>query len=376
MQSRDSQPKLLSIIIPTYNESNTLGELLKKVEQSVLPPGIDREIIIVDDGSTDDTNQILNTLSEPFMVMRHAKNLGKGASVIDGLKASKGDFIIIQDADLEYDPNDYGQILQPIIDGISDVVYGSRFLDKSRPIGMRLISKIANHILTIWSNIFTGLKIQDMETCYKMMSREVVDSFKDKLISNGFGIEPEITSYIKKYRIVEVPISYNGRSVNDGKKVNWKDGVGALYDIARFNTSLQTKRVISFLIAGGIGAVTIILSLYIFTEIVGLWYLLSATLSFILASLVSFFLQKLWTFKDTSTDRFYSQLTLYFILAVINLAINDAIIYILVEYTNTWYIFAQICASAIIAIWSFFLYKKLFTSPPIFDPDKKYPARS
>lgn len=357
---RSKTDLLLSVIIPTYNEGSTLKELLRRVDKAELPVGIRKEIIVIDDGSTDSTREITRHLSPGHILIKHEKNRGKGASVIDGFLAATGDFVVIQDADLEYDPDEYGKLLRPLLEGEADVVYGSRFLDKGKPSGMRLISRFANVLLTFWSNFFTGLELQDMETCYKMFNRGVVDDIKFKLVSQGFGIEPEITALIKKFHVVEVPISYHGRSVLEGKKVNWKDGVMALYDIARFNTPDKTKIVISFLATGSIGAGTNILLLYVFTEFFGWWYIASATLSFIIAAAASFCLQKFWTFSDSSTDWLHGQLSIYFILALFNLAANDGILYALVEYGRVHYILAQACASIIVAVWSFFAYKRLF----------------
>ncbi|MBX4199197.1 bifunctional glycosyltransferase family 2/GtrA family protein [Candidatus Parcubacteria bacterium] len=357
---RPEKDLLLSIIVPTYNEEKTLKELLDRVERAPLPANISREIIVVDDGSTDRTLDIIKYLPSRHVIIQHERNRGKGASVIDGLRAAKGDFVIIQDADLEYDPNDYAKLLAPILDGKADVVYGSRFLHAGRPSGMRSISKMANRLLTFWSNLFTGLRIEDMETCYKMFSRPVVDAIKMELVSQGFSIEPEMTARIKKFRIVEVPISYYGRSVLEGKKVKWQDGVSALYDIARFNTPERGRAVAFFLVAGAIGAGTNILLLYILTSVFGFWYILSATASFMIALGVSFYLQKFWAFADASRERLPGQVFTYLLVGLLNLAANDAILYILVERLRMHYVLAQACASAIIAVWSFFAYKRLF----------------
>ena len=361
MKSGESEKKfLLSIIIPTYNEGKTLPQLLDRVERAPLPPNIGREIIVVDDGSMDQTVEITKWLGSEYVLVKHSHNLGKGTAVINGLKAGRGDFTIIQYPDLEYDPNEYSKLLQPILLNKADVVYGSRFLNGRRPKGMRLVSKLANWLLTAWSNLLTGLKLADMETCYKVFNRRVVDMIKSQLVSSGFSIEPEITALVKKFRVVEVPISYQGRSKLEGKKVNWKDGVQGLYDIARFNLPERVRVGLTFLVAGGIGAGTNILLLYILTSIFGWWYLLSATISFIIAATLSFYLQKFWTFDNNSRDKIRGQLAIFFFVSFMNLLANDAIIYLLVEYASIWYVFAQVCASALVAIWSFFIYKRLF----------------
>lgn len=232
---RSEKPLLLSIVIPAYNEENTLRELLNRVERASLPANVEREIIIVNDGSKDRTSEIISNLPSPYRVVTHPKNMGLGASITDGLRASVGDIVLVQDADLEYDPNDYEKLIRPIIEGRADVVNGSRLSGWKRPTGMGFMAWLANTVLTLWSNLFTGLWLTDMETCYKVFDRPVLDAIKGKLVSQGFNIEPEMTSLIKKFRVVEVPVSYNGRTVLEGKKVNWKDAVKASYAIVRFN---------------------------------------------------------------------------------------------------------------------------------------------
>lgn len=227
--------KKLSIIIPVYNEDKTFLQLLERVEKARLPDGVEREIIVVDDVSTDGTSAILAQASTRFRLIVNGKNSGKGFSVKRGLEASQGDFVIIQDADLEYDTADYERLIAPLLNGEADVVYGSRFLGKTRPESMALKNWLANKVLTYWSNLFTGLSITDMETCYKMFSREVVRKITPSLTSERFGIEPELTSLVKKYRVLEIPINYKGRSAVEGKKIGWADGLSSLYEIVKFN---------------------------------------------------------------------------------------------------------------------------------------------
>lgn len=227
--------KKLSIIIPVYNEEKTLSEIVKRVKSVVFDGGITKEIIIVNDASVDGTRKIADSMQKDCVVIHHEKNSGKGSSVIDGLKASTGDFVVIQDADLEYDPVEINLLLGPILKGDADVVYGSR-LATTRPHRIMYFWHYAgNKFLTTFSNIFTNLNLTDMETCYKMLTRRVVDDIKNKLVSKRFGIEPEITARIKKYRIFEVGISYSGRTYEEGKKINWKDGLATFWHIVRFN---------------------------------------------------------------------------------------------------------------------------------------------
>jgi len=226
----------LSIIIPVYNEERTLKEIVRRIETVNLINSLSKEIIIIDDGSVDNTSVILNQMNGGgYKVIRHKVNQGKGKSVIDGLKRATGDIVVIQDADLEYDPEDYNEMLPPILSGKADVVYGSR-LSTTRPHRvMYFWHYLGNKFLTFFSNIFTNLNLTDMEVGYKMFSKEVNDAIKGKLTAKRFGIEPEITALVKKHRVYEVGISYAGRTYQEGKKIGWKDGVSAIYGILKFN---------------------------------------------------------------------------------------------------------------------------------------------
>lgn len=226
--------KILSIIIPVYNEKNTIKLILEKVNNVVLPDGVGKEIIVVDDFSTDGTRQILSDFSFAKIILQNV-NQGKGAAVIAGLKKTIGDYVIIQDADMEYNPDEYNKLLQPILSGKADVVYGSRFMGGDEHRVLYYWHSLGNKFLTQLSNMFTDLNLTDMETCYKVFTRSVVDGIKDKLESKRFGIEPEITAKIKKYRVYEVGISYDGRTYEDGKKISWKDGFSAIWCIIKYN---------------------------------------------------------------------------------------------------------------------------------------------
>ncbi|MGB9595129.1 MAG: glycosyltransferase family 2 protein [Candidatus Poribacteria bacterium] len=226
----------LSIVMPVYNEKDTINEIFNKVRS--VDVGMEKEIIMVDDCSRDGTREILKEISEKNLegvkVIFHEKNCGKGAALRTGFKYVTGDITIIQDADLEYDPSEYPSLIKPIIEGKSDVVYGSRFLGRKRPKGMAFSNFLANKLLTFISNILTGFRITDMETCYKVMKSSTLKELN--LISDRFDIEPEITAKLakKKVRLVEVPISYFGRAHEEGKKINWKDGFSAVYKIFKF----------------------------------------------------------------------------------------------------------------------------------------------
>lgn len=225
----------LSVVIPVYNEEKTLVQLVERVERAVLPQGMTKEIILINDCSTDDTRSILKRWSGKHRILTHVVNQGKGASVIDGMRESTGDIVVIQDADLEYDPNEYSLLLEPILEGRADVVYGSRLMTNRPHRVMFYWHYLGNSFLTAFSNAFTNLNLTDMETCYKMMTREVVDAIKHKLTSRRFGLEPEITARVKNFRIYEVGISYAGRNYKEGKKIGWKDGVSAFWWIMKFN---------------------------------------------------------------------------------------------------------------------------------------------
>ena len=223
----------LSVVIPVYNEQDTVEVLVRRVQDTPW----DKEIILVDDASTDRSPQILNKLAadEQVRVLSHKRNRGKGAALATGFAAAQGDIVLIQDADLEYDPADYGKLIQPIVDGKADVVYGSRFVGSGSHRVLYFWHSLGNKALTTFSNAMTDLNLTDMETCYKVFRREVIQSIK--IEEERFGFEPEITAKVARagWRIFEVGISYAGRTYDQGKKIGWRDGMRAFYCIAKYN---------------------------------------------------------------------------------------------------------------------------------------------
>ena len=223
----------VSVIIPCFNEKNTITKIIEKVENASV---FLKEIIIVDDFSTDGTREILERVNNPIIkIYFHPKNKGKGAALKTGFSKVNGDICIIQDADLEYDPIEYPKLIKPIIDNKADVVFGSRFKGDGAHRVVYFWHRLGNGFLTFLSNLFTDINLSDMETCYKVFRKEVIQSIRIK--ENRFGFEPEITAKVAKMnlRIYEVGISYYGRTYSEGKKITWKDGIIAIYCIIKYN---------------------------------------------------------------------------------------------------------------------------------------------
>ena len=223
--------RLLSVIVPVFNERTTLTEIVRRMRAVDLP--MDREIVVVDDGSSDGSDKVLSAIEDSTVrVLRHPGNEGKGAAIRSGLAVVRGDLVLIQDADLEYDPEDWPKLINPVLRGRAKVVYGSRFTGERK--NMLFWHWVGNRFLSLVTNVLYNTTLSDMETCYKLFDRSVIEGITND--SNRFDFEPEITAKVLRrgYRIYEVPISYNGREFDEGKKITWKDGFGALTTLLKY----------------------------------------------------------------------------------------------------------------------------------------------
>jgi glycosyltransferase involved in cell wall biosynthesis len=237
MVARDTTPppklRKLTVVVPVFNERNTLVEILRRMRAVELPDSVEREIIVVDDGSNDGTRDVLNQLGDSTVrVIMHEQNQGKGAAVRTAFAHATGEYVLIQDADLEYDPEDWPRLLSPVLRGRARVVYGSRFTGERR--NMLFLHWIGNRFLSLVTNVLYNTTLSDMETCYKLIDKSLLDEMN--LAADQFDIEPEITAKILKrgVRIYEVPISYAGREFDEGKKITWHDGFAALWTLVKF----------------------------------------------------------------------------------------------------------------------------------------------
>ena len=222
---------LLSVIVPVFNERSTVAEVIRRIRRVDLP--VDVEVIVVDDGSSDGTDKVLEALGDSTVrVINHPHNKGKGAAIRTGLETIRGDLVLVQDADLEYDPADWPKLLEPILRGKSKVVYGSRFTGERK--NMMPLHWVGNRLLSLVTNVLYSTTLSDMETCYKLFDRRVLEGIT--IVSDRFEFEPEITAKVLRrgYRIYEIPISYAGREVDEGKKITWRDGFGALKALVKF----------------------------------------------------------------------------------------------------------------------------------------------
>jgi glycosyltransferase involved in cell wall biosynthesis len=315
----------LSIVIPCYNEEATLQACVERV-QELESEDLGLQIIIVDDASKDDSFFIANILKEAYPnidVVRHQVNQGKGAALRTGFKQANGDFVVVQDADLEYNPLEIEKLLVPLIENKADVVYGSRFLTSSAHRVLYFWHSLGNKFLTLLSNMFTDLNLTDMETCYKVFRREIIQNIE--IQENRFGFEPEITAKVaqKRCRIFEMGISYEGRTYDEGKKIGWKDGLRALYCIFRYNAHVAPLpiQLLIYLFIGGSAAIA---NLLIFMGLVhqDLMVQLAAPIAFIAAAALNYLLSTTILFrKNVHWDKI-SQIAIYLIVVICIAAID------------------------------------------------------
>lgn len=299
---------VLSLVIPVYNEEFTLENLVNEVRK-IENEDIKLELILVDDCSTDNSYKIAQEISQKIpcvKIFKHEKNKGKGAALRTGFLAATGDYIGIQDADLEYNPQDYLKLIKPLIEGKADVVYGSRYLKPDTRRVLYFWHTFMNKGLTCLTNMYTNLDITDMETCYKLFKREVIQEIAPKLKENRFGFEPEVTVYVAqgKYRVYECAISYNPRSFEEGKKIGAKDGLRALYCILHYgaHTAPLPMQFLLYLFIGGLSALVNIIAFVLFNNTgmnlltsIGLAFIISAALNYILCILLLFRHKACWS---------------------------------------------------------------------------------
>jgi len=358
----------LSVIIPCFNEARTIREILSRVKVAEIPASWQKEIIVVDDGSGDETKAVLRTLlieNPEVRIIFKEQNGGKGSAVKAGLGEAEGDYLIIQDADLEYDPSEYPRLLAPLIEGKATAVFGSRILGNNVPssrlyfYGGLLVSKVFN--------LAFGTHLSDVTTCYKVFPRALVKEIIEQP-SNDFVFDAiELTHVIaRRATIVEVPISYHSRTHREGKKISWSDGVKCVFATfcLRVGIDLPTgMRIARFIITGALAAAVNLGVLYSVTVYGHLWYLYSAVLGFIVAFIVSFLLSKFWTFGNRARAGTERQLILHLLVALGNLVINTILVYLFVEGFDLWYMLAQAVAAVLIAIESYFSYRWIYRRP-------------
>jgi len=329
----------LSVVIPVYNEKKTMLELLSRVKNARLPRKISKmEIIVVDDGSTDGTRELLKTIKDPLCkICFHKQNQGKGAALSTGFKNSSGDIIIIQDADLEYDPQEYEKLLDPIIKGKADVVYGSRFMGGEPHRVLYYWHSLSNKILTLLSNMFSDLNLTDMETCYKVFKKEVLS--KINIEEKRFGFEPEITAKVaelsrtKNIKVYEVGISYHGRTYEEGKKIGVKDAIKAFWCIFKYNTSTFAT-LVKYSICGLFIALSQYATMIFLVEKMNFnsEYLknMANFISIIVGLFVAFILHSkiTWRYKFRSLYHLWSKLFLFYFVSGLSIIIRSLMFYI------------------------------------------------
>lgn len=356
----------LSIIVPCYNEAATLARVIERVQNSALPSGWEKEIIVVDDGSTDETRDIMHALASGGRIraLFHAHNRGKGAAVKSGLALAEGEYILIQDADMEYDPADYMTLVNALKEGGS--VFGSRNLGRNN-VPYSAAYFYGGLLVTKLFNLLFGTRLSDIASCYKLFPRRCIPTLlrsgHDDFVFDAVDITLLLVS---SGHITEVPIAYTARSKQSGKKLNWLHGIEIVFALvfARLGIGLEHRsratKLSRFLISGTTAAAVHVGVLYILAEYFGVWYLFASSGSFIAAFAVSFTMQKFWTFRDKDKAKIKRQLPQHLTVAFGNFLLNIGLMYLFVEYVGIWYILAQLVSSGLIAIESFLLFRLIF----------------
>ncbi|MCP4176666.1 MAG: glycosyltransferase [bacterium] len=375
----------LSIVIPVYNEINTLDEILAKVKAAPLPDKIEKEIIIIDDYSTDGTKELLGSYkSKNIKVIFHEKNKGKGAALKTGYSNCTGDIVIVQDADLEYDPNEYTKLITPILENKADVVYGSRFAGQSARRIIYFWHSIGNKILTLLSNMFSDLNLTDMETCYKVFRSSIIKNLH--LEENRFGVEPEVTAKIaslaknENIRIYEIGISYYGRTYTEGKKIGFKDGLRAAWCIWKYNSTYSAKT-IKYIVNGSIVALFQLLIMWAMVRTLNIQEFQSMNIANIisieLALLFAFFLHSkiTWQQKFKTKTNFLSKLIKFHLVTFISIFIRIILFYFLATVGIYYLINTLICIIVAVLI-NFFGYDKIVFKEPLLEPFLRFCRRN
>ncbi len=359
----------LSIIIPCFNEAETIEAVVARVLSAPLPAQWDREVIVVDDGSdtpTKDALKRITTAAHPVRIHYRPENGGKGAAVKDGLRHATGDYIVIQDADLEYNPHEYARLLSPLEENPNISVFGTRS-NSDNNVPYSRVYFYGGLLVTQIYNVLFRTQLTDIASCYKVFSVQhvpaLIKSSHDDFVFDAVDLTHTL---VQAGDIVEVPITYTARNKKTGKKLNWKHGLDIVIAILLQRIGVPPHRlssaakVLRFLVAGGTATVVNIAALYILTDLAGIWYLISSAIAFALSFGVSFTMQKYWAFRNNNIEKVRRQLPMHLSLALFNLAVDVLLVYTLVEMFGMWYILAQIVAAAVIAFESFFAFRWIY----------------